>query len=244
MSEPEFTALSFDEPDWGIDLTDADVAFIDNPGPRCPCVLLLDTSSSMAGAPLEAVQAGLRAFRDALLNDPVARQRLEVAVVTFGGPVEVVQPFTALDGFVPPALAPRGQTPLGTGLLRALDLLEDRKAHYRAAHLSYSRPWIFLLTDGMPQGEPWEATREAIRRVKADEAAKKVALFAVGVEGANMPFLARLCQRPPLALPGLRFVDLFLWLSASVAGLARAAAGEQLELPPPGWGPDGAASPS
>jgi uncharacterized protein YegL len=234
--EPELDAVPFEEPDWGSLLAEAPATFCDNPGPRCPCVLLLDTSSSMAGAPLEALHAGLRAFRDDLLNDPVARQRLELAVVSFGGDVEVVQPFVGVEDFVPPVLRPRGLTPLGTGLLRALDLLEQRKAEYRAAGVPYSRPWLVLLTDGMPQGEPWEATREAIRRVKADENAQKVILYAVGVEGANLPFLARLAQRPPLALPGLRFVDLFLWLSASVAGLARASAGDQQELPPADWG--------
>jgi uncharacterized protein YegL len=236
-SEQELDALPFEEPDWGALMANAPATFQDNPGPRCPCVLLLDTSSSMAGEPLAALHAGLRAFRDDLLNDPVARQRLEIAVLSFGGSVEVVQPFVPVEDFVPPVLPPRGLTLLGTGLVRALDLLEERKTAYRAAGVPYSRPWIFLITDGMPQGEPWETTREARRRIKADEAAGKVLLFAVGVEGANMPFLARLGQRPPLALPGLRFVDLFLWLSASVAGLARSAAEEQHELPPPAWQP-------
>jgi uncharacterized protein YegL len=235
-SQTELDALPFEEPDWGTLLDEAPATFHDNPEPRCPCVLLLDTSSSMAGAPLAALDAGLRAFRDELVKDPVARQRLEIAVVAFGGVVEVVQPFVGVDRFAPPVLQPRGLTPLGTGLLRALDLLEECKAGYRAAGVSYYRPWIVLITDGMPQGEPWEATREALRRIKADEAAGKVLLLAVGVEGANMPFLARLGRRPPLALPGLRFGDLFLWLSASVAELARSSAEEQRELPPPIWG--------
>jgi uncharacterized protein YegL len=229
--------VAFEEPDWGEYLAEAGREFVDNPEPRCPCVLLLDTSSSMAGPPLTALHAGLRAFREELLKDPLARQRLEVAVVTFGGTVEVVQKFVTVDRFWPPVLQPQGLTPLGTGLLKALDLLESRKTDYRAAGIGYSRPWIFLLTDGMPQGEPWETTREAVRRIKADEAAKRVALAAVGVEGANMQFLARLSQRPPLGLDGLPFVNLFLWLSASVARLARAPGEAQLELPPAELGP-------
>ena len=31
------------------------VEFAENPEPRCPCVLLLDTSGSMQGAPIEAL---------------------------------------------------------------------------------------------------------------------------------------------------------------------------------------------
>jgi hypothetical protein len=47
---------------------------------------------------------------------------------------------------MPPALEARGETPLGTGLLRGLDLLESRRACYRANGVGYSRPWLVLMT--------------------------------------------------------------------------------------------------
>ena len=40
----------------------ADVGFVDNPEPRCPCVLLLDTSGSMQGQPISQLNAGLKQF--------------------------------------------------------------------------------------------------------------------------------------------------------------------------------------
>ena len=40
--------LTRDE-DWGAQLFQAGLEFADNPEPRCPCVLLLDTSKSMSG---------------------------------------------------------------------------------------------------------------------------------------------------------------------------------------------------
>jgi uncharacterized protein YegL len=224
-----------DEPDWGEQLFDAGTEFVDNPDPRCPFVLLLDRSSSMAGAPLDALHQGLGAFAAELGKDPLARQRVEVAVVAFGGTVEVVQQFVPADRFVPPVLVPQGQTPLGTGLLQALDLIEARKSCYRAHGVSYSRPWLVLITDGMPQGEPWEVTRQAVRRVREVEAACAAALVAVGVEGANMKFLARLARNPPVALPGLRFAELFSWLSASAGRAAGSPADDQLALTPPEW---------
>jgi uncharacterized protein YegL len=235
VPDPE-DLLPFEEPDWDELLFETSQEFVDNPGHRCPFVLLLDTSSSMAGAPLAALNQGVRLFHEALQADPLARQRVEVALVTFGSPVEVVQSFVTPDAFRPPVLEPRGLTPLGTGLLQALDLVECRKTVYRAAGVSYSRPAIVLVSDGMPQGEPWEVTREALRRMKADETAKRAMLFAVGVEGANLRFLTRLSSRPALGLAELRFVDLFLWLSASAGSLARAPADEHLEFPPHDWG--------
>ncbi len=64
--------------------------FADNPEPRCPVVLLLDTSGSMQGAPVQELNGGLRAFSDALKSDRLASLRVEVAVITFGGKVRAL----------------------------------------------------------------------------------------------------------------------------------------------------------
>lgn len=37
-----------------------------NPEPRCPCVLLLDTSGSMNGSPISELNKGLQVFKDEL----------------------------------------------------------------------------------------------------------------------------------------------------------------------------------
>jgi hypothetical protein len=62
--------------------------FADNPEPRCPVVLVLDTSGSMNGAPILELNEGLRAFGTALRADRLASLRW-VAVVAFGGKVRV-----------------------------------------------------------------------------------------------------------------------------------------------------------
>ena len=49
-----------------------DIIFAENPEPRCPCVLLLDTSASMSGQPIQELNLGLSAYFDELLADPVA----------------------------------------------------------------------------------------------------------------------------------------------------------------------------
>jgi hypothetical protein len=38
--------------------------FTENPEPRCACLLLLDTSGSMGGAPIRELNAGLLAFKE------------------------------------------------------------------------------------------------------------------------------------------------------------------------------------
>jgi len=38
------------------------IEFAENPEPRCPCVLLLDTSGSMSGEKIASLNAGLQTF--------------------------------------------------------------------------------------------------------------------------------------------------------------------------------------
>src|SRR5215212_1595308 len=130
------------------------VEFAENPEPRCPCVLLLDTSGSMQGKPIEALNEGLWVFKMEVCKDALASRRVEVAVVTFDDTVKVVQPFIGIEDFEPPVLSAQGLTHMGGGIARALDLLQLRKSQYKDHGITYYRPWVFMITDGEPQGEP------------------------------------------------------------------------------------------
>lgn len=211
------------------------IEFAENPEPRCPCVLLVDTSGSMHGAALNALNEGLRTFRDTLCRDTLASRRVEVAIITFDSEAKVVQDFVTVDLFDPPTLTARGMTHIGSAIHTALDLVQARKTRYRASGIAYYRPWVFLITDGAPQGEPEGVLEEAARRIADDEANKRVAFFAVGVENADMEKLAGLATRAPVKLKGLDFVEMFIWLSASMQRVSQSQVGDQVALPPPGW---------
>lgn len=211
------------------------VEFAENPEPRCPCVLLLDTSGSMEGARMEAMLAGLEAFKFDLSVDPVAARRVEVATVAFNHDVLLVQDFVTPDRFEPPYLAAGGGTFVGAAIERALDLVEERKAAYRAHDVGYYRPWIFLVTDGEPEGEDPQAVARARQRLRDAEEGKRVAFFAVGVEGANLRRLAEISIRAPLRLRGLDFREMFVWLSRSMQSVAHSRPDDQVALPPTGW---------
>src|SRR5512138_2096339 len=64
--------------------------FAENPEPRCPVVLVLDTSGSMQGKAITELNEGLRAFASALKTDRLASLRVEVAVIAFGGKVRAL----------------------------------------------------------------------------------------------------------------------------------------------------------
>jgi uncharacterized protein YegL len=215
---------------------DETVEFAENPEPRCPCVLLLDTSSSMQGSSIDALNQGLRTFKNELMKDPLASRRVEVAVVTFDSEVKVIQDFVVADQFQPPTLTAQGLTYMGHGIHKALDIIQARKVQYRTNGITYYRPWVFLLTDGAPQGEPEDVVARAAQRLKDDEAHKRMAFFAVGVEGADMVRLSQIAVRTPVKLLGLNFGEMFVWLSRSTQAVARAEADGEVALPPLGWG--------
>jgi uncharacterized protein YegL len=212
------------------------VEFAENPEPRCACVLLLDTSGSMQGEPINALNQGLLTFKQGLIKDPLASRRVEVAIVTFDSEAKVVQDFVTADQFEAPKLTAQGQTFMGGGINKALDLIQSRKATYRQNGVSYYRPWAFMITDGEPQGEPDHIVLQASQRLKTEEAGKKVAFFAVGVENASMEKLRELVVRTPVKLIGLNFVEMFVWLSKSMEAVSQSRTDEQVALPPPGWG--------
>lgn len=214
----------------------AALGFSQNPEPRCPCVLLLDTSESMKGAPIEELNKGLRAFKEVLEQDEVARKRVEVAVVTFDSVVKVVREFETAERFEPPILTAQGRTRMGYGIIAALEMIRLRKVQYRANGVFYHRPWVFMITDGEPQGEPRAVVAMAAQRIREEEGKRRVTFFAVGVQRANMERLREIAVRPPLKLIELKFGDMFVWLSSSMQKISQSRADQEVTLPPTTWG--------
>ncbi|AFZ59096.1 VWA domain-containing protein [Anabaena cylindrica FACHB-243] len=207
--------------------------FVENPENRCPVILLLDTSGSMSGLPIQELNRGLAAFKEDVLKDAQASLSVEVAIVTFA-PVRMMQDFVTIDNFTTPKLEAEGGTPIGEAIEYALDLLETRKQTYKNNGILYYRPWIFLITDGAPT-DYWQS---AAQRVREAEEQRRMLFFTVGVQGADMNKLREIAppERPPVMLNGLDFRSLFVWLSTSMKRVSSGKVGEAVALPPVGWG--------
>src|SRR5947209_1779827 len=83
---------------------------------RLPIYLLLDTSGSMLGEPIEQLKNGLQMLVSALRKDPQALETAFLSVITFDSSAKQVVPLTDLASFQPPTLAAAGSTSLGDAL--------------------------------------------------------------------------------------------------------------------------------
>ena len=205
----------------------SDIEFVDNPEPRCACLLLLDNSVSMRGSPIDQLNEGLKIFRDELAADSLASKRVEVGIVTFG-PVNVETHFTSAQNFQAPTLSVAGDTPMGQAIETGLSMLRSRKDMYDSKGISYYRPWVFLITDGGPT-DSWS---HAAQMVHDGEGSDAFSFYAVGVEGANFDILRQISVKQPRKLKGLQFRELFAWLSSSLTSVSKSKVGEQTPLPP------------
>jgi uncharacterized protein YegL len=211
------------------------IEFVRNSEPRCPVVLILDSSDSMEGDRISQLNAGVMTFKQEVERDPIASLRVEVAIVSFNNSVSIVQDFITVYDFVPTQLSTNGMTAMGQAIEVALDMLEERRSIYRDNGIASYQPWAILITDGKPT-DSWQGAATRVRQAIAD---RKVNFYVIGVQGANMNILREIASPnvPPVMLQGLKFQELFRWISVSLRRVSCSRVGEdQVELPPiTGW---------
>jgi len=214
-----------------------------NKDQKCPVVLVLDTSGSMAGQPIDELNNALLKLKEDILCDPILTQRLEVGIVAFDDEarVERVIDLVTVDTEMPP-LAVGGMTNLVSGMNKAIELVEQRKTFYKENGEQYYRPFIVLFTDGAPTNTP-EEVEQLDQTIQQMSENKKFVFIPFGVEGADMHLLARLAaQTADERLSNkarawqmkdiTKFAEIFAFVSSSISQVMNQGAVVSAQLSP------------
>lgn len=197
---------------------------------KCLCVLVLDVSGSMSGEPIQELNKGLQDFYEEISNDPTTSQRLEVALVTFSHIVNTIQPPALVENFTMPELIASGSTATVDAVRDAIDVVAARKAWYKTTNQAYYRPWIILMTDGVPDRD--QDVDGLAQQIKQDTQNKKYVFLPIGVgKDANKALLEKIQGGiAPMKLQGTKFGSFFKWLSASMGTVVNSTEGQQVDI--------------
>ena len=201
---------------------------------RLPVYILLDTSGSMRGEPIHAVNVGLAAMVSALRQDPYALESVHLAIITFDVEARVILPLTPLDQVQLPEISvpQSGPTMLGAALELLVASVDREVQKSSEEHKGDWRPLLFVMTDGSPSDT-------ALYRAMLPEVAQRqfgnIIACAAGPK-AKQEFLQEL-TRTVVHLDttdSATFAQFFKWVSASVAtGSTSVGAAVPSQLPPP-----------
>lgn len=202
---------------------------------RLPVYLLLDTSGSMYGEPIEAVKNGMQVLVSTLRQDPYALETAYLSVITFNSTAQQVSTLTELSAFQQPNLDANGCTALGEALSLLAQKVDQEVTKTTAEVKGDWKPLVFIMTDG----EPTDDLNKGLAEFKKRKFGMVVACAAG--QGANIDTLKKITESVVQldTADSATIKSFFKWVSASVsAGSMKVEdCGKEVtglsELPPP-----------
>ncbi|TWF40593.1 uncharacterized protein YegL [Chitinophaga polysaccharea] len=201
---------------------------------RLLAYFLLDTSGSMHGEPIQALNNGFNGLISMLRSDPQAMDSLYVSVITFDNDVKNIIPLTDLASFQPVEIKcpDSGPTHTGRALEMLCNLVRTDLVKGSAEVKGDWKPILFVFTDGKPSD--LQLYRESTTKVKALDFGMIVGC-AAGPK-SEISFLKELTNEVVrLDTTDVNTLSTFFrWVSSSIqAGSKSQGTGENMVLPPP-----------
>lgn len=201
---------------------------------RLPVYILIDTSGSMKGEPIESVKVGLTDMVATLRQNPYALETVWISIITYDRDVKQILPLTELESLQLPDITTPDSGPTHMGM--ALELLcqkYDAEVHHGTQEQKGDwMPLLFIMTDGKPADI--QKYEQMIPEVKARHFGNIIAC-AAGPKARTEPLL-KLTDNVCIleTMDGTAFKKLFLWVSDTIEqGGKSVGAVEDVALPAP-----------
>ncbi|MGF6849303.1 uncharacterized protein YegL [Chitinophaga sp. W3I9] len=202
---------------------------------RLPVYLLLDTSGSMNGEPIEAVKNGVQIMINSLRQNPQAIETAFISIITFDSSARQAVPLTDLASFQMVDIKATGTTALGEALQLVSNCIDHEVAKTTTEKKGDWKPLVFIMTDGIPT-DNWQSGLTAFKQ-------RKVAytIACAAGSGADTAILKQITDNV-LSLDtadSQSIARFFAWVTASIGVTSTKVedAGKELiglnELPPP-----------
>lgn len=193
--------------------------FANNTSTRVPICLLIDTSMSMRQEQrINKINNGIKKFIEDMNNDAYASTSVELCIITFGGTVKEILPFTEIRKAKFEDLNPNGSTPLGAASERAINAIKNRLNMYDNIGINSYNPWLIIFSDGIADDDSYKSCAKELCKLQLENR-WKVMTIALGDEPNSL-----IDFTPKKRVYGLKDVnvsDFFDWISQSVASLSR-----------------------